>query len=200
VTRRTGLAPGTRQYKAPEQLHTIQAKDGDSPKAFLGIKKRKDVGKKPVYYGTEVDIWAAGVTLYAMCHGYLPFQGDEDDRTIDKAADDNRNQDEWNELDHQIVFGAVLCKESFISKTCITLIHQMLEKHKSKRILVEQILNHPWLRKADFSTADQTFQIYRPEEIKFIKEEYYEERKRMNADIPPDEVEAKDLMKRLLEE
>ena len=33
----------------------------------------KDRIKAKAIYGKEVDIWAAGVTLFAMTHGYLPF-------------------------------------------------------------------------------------------------------------------------------
>jgi serine/threonine protein kinase len=34
-------------------------------------------------YGLEVDIWAAGVVLYSLIYGFLPFQTNDEQRTIE---------------------------------------------------------------------------------------------------------------------
>jgi len=67
-----GATPGTRQYKAPEQIH--MERNGKKIRLF------KDRVGKSIQYGKEVDIWAAGVTLFAMIYGHLPFSGDQDDK------------------------------------------------------------------------------------------------------------------------
>ena len=110
------------------------------------------------------------MTLFAMTHGYLPFMGDKDDLSMDEEQIKENPKDQWNELDHQIVFGKVLYKDTYISKTCQALIEAMLHKFKWQRIKIEKILNHPWLRQMDFPNF--TLVVYRPEEIKYIKEEF----------------------------
>ena len=70
----------------------------------------------------------------------------------------------------------------------------MLEKYKWKRIPIEKVLNHPWLRQMDFPNF--VIQIYRPEEIKYIKEEFNFRDKQLNKDIKDEE----DLIRKLINE
>lgn len=157
-------------------------------------RKSKEARKTKITYGREVDVWAAGVTLYAMCHGYLPFQGDMEDRTLNSMQKQEIPEPpEWNELDHQIVFGEALCKERYVSKSCSALIQNMLAKAKEKRLTAAQVLNHPWLRETDLNIAE--FKIFTREEIKYIKEEFNHQREKLNMGADADG----DLIKQLLD-
>ncbi|OMJ66081.1 hypothetical protein SteCoe_37206 [Stentor coeruleus] len=79
-------------------------------------------GQKHSY---EVDIWALGVLLYEILHGYSPFQGREADKC------------------HNIVN----CKFSFdddISENAKDLIQKMVKVQAASRIKLKDVLNHPF--------------------------------------------------------
>ena len=86
-------------------------------------------GKK--YSGLGIDLWASGIILFSMLCGYLPF--------------DDKNNDE--------LFKKILrCKIEFpkkksiiISENAKDLIRKILQPEPSKRIKIEEILNHPFL-------------------------------------------------------
>lgn len=83
-------------------------------------------GKK--YEGIKVDIWSAGVILFAMVCGYLPF---EDPNTSD--------------LYKKILACEYKCPK-FISSEVKDLISGILNTDPSKRFGVEEIRNHVWYR------------------------------------------------------
>lgn len=83
-------------------------------------------GKK--YVGLRVDIWSAGVILYAMICGYLPF-------------DDPDTQ----ELYKKIMSGDYSIP-SHVSPEGRQLIKLILNTDPEKRFTIEQIRNHPWYR------------------------------------------------------
>ena len=83
------------------------------------------------YNGLMIDLWACGIILFAMLCGYLPF----DDK------------------DNNILFRKILqCKvefpnekETYLSNEAKDLILRILTPNPSKRIQLEEILNHPFL-------------------------------------------------------
>jgi [calcium/calmodulin-dependent protein kinase] kinase len=79
------------------------------------------------YTGFSCDIWSAGVVLFSMVYGSVPF----------KASN-------MNEL-HTIIRDAKFTLEPEVSKDVRDLLKRMLEKNPEKRIKVPDILNHPWL-------------------------------------------------------
>ena len=91
-----------------------------SPEVIKGMK----------YSGLGIDLWASGIILYSMLCGYLPF--------------DDKNNDE--------LFKKILkCKFEFpkkntnISENAKDLICKILRPEPSKRISIDEILEHPFL-------------------------------------------------------
>jgi len=105
---------GSPQYVAPEILF---ARGGDHG------------------YGTKVDVWSVGVTLFAMLGGYLPF---------DDAAHPGDNNS-WEERIKAGKFRFVPPVWTHISAASKDLIRNMLTVNPDKRWSVEQCLEHPWL-------------------------------------------------------
>ena len=85
------------------------------------------------YEGFAVDVWSCGVVLYAMLSGNVPFKG----------AD-------LKELNNIIISGKYQPIED-ISKEASHLLRNLLEIEPSKRITIENILNHPWLLDVDLN-------------------------------------------------
>jgi serine/threonine protein kinase len=79
------------------------------------------------YEGYSCDIWSAGVTLYYMLCGSLPFNGNN-----------------LKELQKVIKVGKYKPIED-ISKEAMNLIDGMLQIDPKKRLTINQILAHPWL-------------------------------------------------------
>ncbi|XP_073158112.1 calcium-dependent protein kinase-like [Henckelia pumila] len=83
-------------------------------------------------YGKEIDVWSAGVILYILLSGTLPF---------------------WAETDIGI-FDAILKEEvhfdsqpwPYISANAKDLVRKMLTKDPKKRITSTQVLEHPWIK------------------------------------------------------
>ena len=80
------------------------------------------------YEGYASDVWSAGVVLYAMLYGTVPF----------KASN-------MTELQRQICKGNTTFKDE-ISAESINLLQAILDKDPKKRISIDQILRHPWMQ------------------------------------------------------
>eukprot|EP00475_Leptophrys_vorax_P030944 TRINITY_DN4668_c3_g1_i1.p1 TRINITY_DN4668_c3_g1~~TRINITY_DN4668_c3_g1_i1.p1 ORF type:complete len:364 (+),score=52.73 TRINITY_DN4668_c3_g1_i1:104-1093(+) len=91
------------------------------------------VGRRPAKYGPEVDIWSAGVIIYALLCGFPPFY--------------------HNSHSTKEIFKAVLrANPSFaippwpsISEHAKDLLRQMLNPDPAKRPTAHEVLCHPWL-------------------------------------------------------
>lgn len=79
------------------------------------------------YKGSSIDIWSAGIVLYAMICGYLPFE-------------DKNN----NELFKKIMEGKYAVP-SFVSDSCKDLIKSILNVDYTKRYSINEIISHPWM-------------------------------------------------------
>eukprot|EP00516_Mucochytrium_quahogii_P009815 CAMPEP_0203775320 /NCGR_PEP_ID=MMETSP0099_2-20121227/5994_1 /ASSEMBLY_ACC=CAM_ASM_000209 /TAXON_ID=96639 /ORGANISM=" , Strain NY0313808BC1" /LENGTH=504 /DNA_ID=CAMNT_0050673941 /DNA_START=254 /DNA_END=1768 /DNA_ORIENTATION=+ len=89
--------------------------------------------RRPLY-GPACDVWSMGVILYILLVGYPPFY-----------------HDNVRELFKQIRRGAYeFHKEQWenISKEAIDLVEKMLVVDPKKRLTVDQVLEHPWMRNA----------------------------------------------------
>ena len=88
---------------------------------------------KKEYEGFGADIWSAGVVLYAMLGGTVPFKA-------------NNNK----ELNYLIITGEYKPIEN-ISPEASNLIRSILEVNPKKRIGIKDILDHPWLTNVDLN-------------------------------------------------
>ena len=79
------------------------------------------------YQGFGIDIWSAGVVLYAMLYGTVPFKANN-----------------MSELQKMIV-KAKYSLQDCISKEARDMLRCLLEKDPAKRISVTNILKHPWM-------------------------------------------------------
>ncbi|GLE09668.1 hypothetical protein PINS_up021439 [Pythium insidiosum] len=88
--------------------------------------------------GFKADIWAVGVTLYALKFGFLPFFSNDMIKLFEKIEQD------------PLVFPTD-CQDEELKD----LISRLLEKDPEKRISVEATLQHPWLHRHIDSKALQ---------------------------------------------
>lgn len=90
-------------------------------------------------YGSEADIWSAGVILYILLCGVPPFWGDTEQAIFDavSAGSYNLTSEPWPS----------------ISLSAKDLVRKMLDMDPKKRITIQEALSHPWL-KADGEAPD----------------------------------------------
>jgi len=92
-----------------------------------------EILKNKGYEGFPVDVWSAGVVLYAMLNGNVPFKGGD-----------------LNEL-HKLIIAGEYKPIKHISKEAAHLLKCLLEVDPKKRIATDDILFHPWLLDVDLN-------------------------------------------------
>jgi len=84
-------------------------------------------------YTRSADIWSAGVVLYVLVTGDLPFRDDNMQRLLQK-----------------IVYTDVTCPP-FLSPAVTDLIRKMLAKNPDTRITIDKIKEHHWFSQSQYS-------------------------------------------------
>ena len=106
-------------------------------------------------YGPAVDIWSLGVILYAMMSNELPFVGVNTDEQLRKIA-----------------YSEPRINPSF-SDNLKSLLRGMLCKDSTRRLTIEQIQAHPWLRTtkedAFMRVIDKVTTDIDPEILRYMK-------------------------------
>lgn len=108
-----------------------------------------EILKEQGYSGFKADIWSAGVVLYAMLQGTVPF----------KASG-------MKELHKMIIKGKYHIKEE-ISAEAKDLMKKMLNTDPKLRIGVQKILQHPWMQ-----LPQDAPEIFNDEEKEIVKREF----------------------------
>ena len=80
------------------------------------------------YQGFKADMWSAGVVLYAMLYGTVPFKA-------------NNMQDL-----HKLILQAKYNLKDEISEGAKSLLRALLEPDPVKRFTIKEVLNHPWMQ------------------------------------------------------
>ncbi|EAX98372.1 CAMK family protein kinase [Trichomonas vaginalis G3] len=92
-------------------------------------------------YTIAADIWSAGVLLYALVSGNLPFQDQNMTKLVQKIA--------FKELDYPDNF----------SDQLIDLLKKILQRDQSKRITLDEIMAHPWVKDSIKTMTDKLLQF-----------------------------------------
>jgi serine/threonine protein kinase len=110
--------------------------------AYIAPEILEDKG----YEGFAVDLWSAGVVLYAILYGTVPFRANN-----------------MTELQKMIKSANYTLAEG-ISKQAKNLLKRLLEKDPLQRITIAQIKSHPWLQDAKdsvqlFTNAEKNYML-----------------------------------------
>ena len=131
--------------------------------------------KEEGYKGFPADIWSAGIALYIMLSGKLPFNLDEDQDDIDVY---NNNVKEKNlRLKSEIVKKEPKYIEN-ISDEARNLLKGILNKNPKKRLTCDEILNHPWL-----SDVNKKNHLFSKSEKETLSKSYIDYRKNKLDDL-----------------
>lgn len=104
------------------------------------------------YKGYPVDIWSAGVCLYAMLYGNVPFKANQ-----------------MGDLNKMILDATIEFKDT-VSEEARDLMVRMLQKNPNKRLTAEEALEHPWFEDAD--ALGNNVNIFDEQELDLIKKEF----------------------------
>lgn len=110
------------------------------------------------YTDFKADIWSAGVVLFAMLYGTVPFKANN-----------------MSDL-HKLILKAKYTLKEEISEIAKDLLKKLLEPNVQKRLTINEILVHEW-----FDDLDENIIIFNEQEIEVIKKEFtYNDPSRFN--------------------
>lgn len=113
--------------------------------AYIAPEILRDKG----YYGFACDLWSAGVVLYAMLYGTVPFKANN-----------------MNDL-HKLIMKAKYTLKDDISEEARDLLKHLLERDPNVRYSCVDIMAHPWMQ----GIEDEMI-LFNEQEQQLIREEF----------------------------
>ena len=80
--------------------------------------------------GRSADVWALGVTMYAMCFNEIPFQGTTEFLVMESIRTDEIKEPQMS--------------DRVLSEDLRRVLYSMLQKDPEKRISLEELKEDPW--------------------------------------------------------
>ena len=134
--------------------------------------------KKGGYLGYPVDIWSAGIALYIMLSGTLPFSyRNKEKKEMNNSISLSNNNN--YELQNSII-NKEPKKIKKISEEARSLLQGLLNKDPNKRLTIEQILDHPWLKS---EKKIKKYKLFTKAERIMLEKNYIDYRIKGNEDL-----------------
>ncbi|XP_055384248.1 probable cyclin-dependent serine/threonine-protein kinase DDB_G0292550 isoform X2 [Condylostylus longicornis] len=107
------------------------------------------------YYDKRCDLWSLGVIAYILLCGYPPFSGNcKQDCGWSRGENCRKCQELLFESIQEGRFSFPDNEWSDVSEEAKDLIRGLLVKEAPKRLSAEAVLNHPWIKMAEFESDD----------------------------------------------
>ena len=126
------------------------------------------------YKGFPVDIWSAGIALYIMLSGALPFSVKNEN---DSFLDGNNNNKKKNMALKKAIIQNEPKKIEKISDNARDLLHGLLNKDPNKRLTCDEILKHPWLNNDEINNKNNKHHLFTKAEMIMLSKTYIDYRK-----------------------
>ena len=131
--------------------------------------------KENGYFAKPVDIWAAGIALYIMLSGQLPFN----------IKDEKINSSKKNVNNKILHFNIIHQQPKPIEKItdeAKDLLNGLLNKNPMKRFTIEEILNHPWLKENN-NNNNKKYHLFTKAEMLMLSKTFVDYRFAKNEDL-----------------
>ena len=157
-----GIGKAVTPYKNGKTIHILHDQCGTpmyiAPEILLCTKEHG-------YNAFPVDMWSAGIALYIMLSGTLPF-----------ALDKNLNKESHNaELQYAIINNSPKPIE-YISEEAQDLLYGLLDKNPKTRYTADDVLKHSWFHNENFNSNPDKYHLFTKAELIMLSKTYIDYR------------------------